>query len=609
MPSRAEGTTSRRRAAATSRARWRDPLVVGLLLVAVASLGLAGWSRRGARAAPPRVVRFTIPASQDARSNSLGLNTLAISRDGQTLVYVGQGILGREQLLLRRLDDATPRPLPGTEGAFSPAFSPDGRWIAFVRGNQLFKTTVEGDRPQLVSPLPGTYNGMSWSSTGVIVVGGNTGIYVIPDAGGTPRQLGKPDRETGDLFKAVPFVLDDEGIYLYASTPSNSVAASRIAVASLATGEPTVLDVRGVHPLGVSGGVLLYVTLDGALMGVPFDVRSRRVTGNPVQLLGDISVNPTTGRARAALSEDGTLVYQSGTQSSRVVTVGTDGSTEVLIAEPRDYAFPRLSPDGRRLAIAIGSPDRRDIWIDDLASRTMTRLTGEGTTNDRPEWTPDGTRVLFRSDRGARSAIWWRPADLSAEATTLVGGPNIDVFEAVVSPDMRHVVYQLDTSAADLLYRDVSGDSAPHPVATARRAIESMPRLSPDGRFVAFITDESGQNEVVVQPFPGPGGRLQVSAGGGSEPVWSRDGRRLYYRGDGHLMVATLASTGTLAVAARDTVLTDVYQYALNPHANYDVAADGRHFIFLQAVGQSSVIVATNWTSLIGPAMRGVTAR
>jgi serine/threonine-protein kinase len=281
----------------------------------------------------------------------------------------------------------------------------------------------------------------------------------------------------------------------------------------------------------------------------------------------------------------------------------------VLLSDPRAYAFPRLSPDGRRLAVAIGSADRRDVWLDDIATRTMTRLTNGSATNDRPEWTPDGTRVVFHSDRTARSAIWWRPADLSAEASPLVAGPKIDVFEAVISPDMRHVVYQLDTTGADLLYRSLGGDSTPHVVADDARAIETMPRLSPDGRFVAFMTDESGQNEVVVQPFPGPGGRLQVSTGGGSEPVWSRDGKRLFYRGDGHLMVTTLTTNPTLAVAARDTVLTDDYQFASNPHANYDVASDGAHFVFLKGVGQGNMIVATNWSSLIRPIMSGVATK
>jgi Tol biopolymer transport system component len=292
------------------------------------------------------------------------------------------------------------------------------------------------------------------------------------------------------------------------------------------------------------------------------------------------------------------------------VTVGTDGSARVLLAEPRDYSFPRLSPDGRQLAVSIAALDRRDIWLYDLSSQTMTRLTNEGGASDRPEWTPDGKRVLYRSDRGqARTAIWWRPADLSADATPLVAGPRLDVFEAVMSPDMRSVVYQIDTLGADLYYRGLSGDTMPHVVSNSITAIETMPRLSPDGRWIAFITDESGQSEVVVQPFPGPGGRVQVSAGGGTEPVWSRDGGRLFYRSNGTLMAATLAKGGSFAVVSRDSLFSDRFQYAPNPHANFDVMADGKHFVFLKTVNEGNMIVVANWKAAVRDRMAGTAGK
>ena len=196
------------------------------------------------------------------------------------------------------------------------------------------------------------------------------------------------------------------------------------------------------------------------------------------------------------------------------------------------------------------------------ASGTLTRLTTEGLSNERAEWSPDGRRVLFRSDRDGRTAIWWRPADLSAEASVLLSGNRLDVFEAVMSPDARSLVFQLDTGGADLYYRSMAGDTSPKPIANSQTAIETMPRLSPDGRWVAFTTNESGRDEVVVQPFPGPGGRVQVSTAGGTEPVWSRDGRRLFYRGERELMAAVIRPGPGFTVAARDTVLTDTYMYA-----------------------------------------------
>ncbi|HVE33535.1 MAG TPA: protein kinase [Gemmatimonadaceae bacterium] len=580
-------------------ARLRDPLVLTLAAVAFASLVLAAWTRRGPSRAAADVVRFTIPAPLSERANSLGVGMLAISPDGRTLAYVGLGTDGQQHLMLRSLDEIAAHPLPETTDATNPVFSPDGRWVAFLRGNQIFKVATDGSRPQLLGPAPGLFGGMSWSSTGVIIVSGNTELYTIPEAGGPPRDLLKPNRAAGDFTVGAPVAVDAEGIVLYSMQSNTSMASAKIAMVSLKTGEHVVLDAVGPQPLGIEKGVLTYVTLGGLIMGVPIDVRAKKLAGTPVQLASDVAINSTTGLARAALALNGTLFYQSGTQSSQVMSVSSDGSARTLMAEAREYAFPRMSPDGRRLAVAVGESGRRDIWLFELSSQTFSRLTSEGAANDRPEWSPDGNRVLYRTDRGARSAIWWHPADLSADAAQLIGGDKIDVWEAVISPDARNIVYQLDTTGADIYYRNVSGDTTPHVVSNASKAIETMPRVSPDGRWVAFTTDESGRQEVVVQPFPAPGGRVQVSTRGGSEPVWSPDGKRLFYRGDGRLMAARLNTTAGFAVVARDTLFADTYQFAGNPHANYDVTADGSHFVFLKAASEGSMIVVTNWTSVV----------
>ncbi|MEP7065606.1 MAG: protein kinase [Gemmatimonadota bacterium] len=590
-------------------ARLRDPLVLGLVFVALASVLFAMWVRGNASRESPIVVRFTIPAAQNGRMSSLGFNTLAISPDGRTLVYVGQGIGQSQQLLVRALDDVSPRVLPGTEGAYSPVVSPDGKWVAFARANQLFKIAIDGTSPQLLASVPGTFNGLTWSSSGVLIVSNSYALWTIPESGGQARQFVKADRSVGEVSLVSPKAMDDAGVLLYASSKTNSNSDSHIAIASLKTGEHTILDLSGTDPLGVVDGVLVYVTSGGVIMGAPIDFRNRKVTGAPVQLVSDISNNITTGVARAAVARNGTLFYQSGTQESQVVAVGADGSERIIIRESRAFASPRLSPDGRRIAASIDAPDRRDIWLYELSSQTMTRFTSDGTANDRPEWTGDGARVLYRTDRDARSSIWVRPADLSTAATRLVGGERLDVFEAVTSPDMRNVVYQLDTLGADIYYHGLNGDTTPHPVSNDIKAVETMPRVSPDGRWIAFTTDESGRNEVVVQPFPGPGGRVQVSASGGSEPVWSRDGRKLFYRGDGHLMAARLSTTPSFAVAARDTLFADLYQGAPNPHANYDVMPDGTHFIFLKAASEGSMTIVLNWSSAMRARMQANAAK
>ena len=603
-----KSTASRARTRTNASLDWssrlRDPVMLALGAIALISAALAASKWRTTTSAPADVVRFTVQAALNGQTSSVGYNIVTVSPDGRTLVYVGLGEGRRQQLMLRTLGDITARPLPGTEDAIHPIFSPDGRWVAFIRGNQLYKIAVDGAAPLLLGTAPGTFNGASWSSSGVIVVSGNTALFTLPEAGGAARALGAT-HAAGDINQDSPLVWDDAKSVIYSNWTGSSPATARIAIVSIGGGESTVLDLKGIMPLGVIDGTLVYITATGAMMGAPIDVEKRRLLGPPFQLIDHVSLNAGTGLAFAALSRTGTLIYQSGTQLSRVVVVGKDGGRRAVMDIAGDYSFPRLSPDGRQLAISIGSVDHRDVWLDELASGTRTRLTTEGLTNERPEWSPDGRRVLFRSDRGSRSAIWWRPADMSAEAAPLLSGDRLDVFEGVLSPDARYLVYQLDTLGADIYYRAVTGDSTARPIANNPAAIENMPRVSPDGRWIAFVTNESGRDEVVVQPFPGPGGRVQLSAGGGTEPVWSRDGRRIFYRGSGKLMAAEIRTTPSFSVIARDTVLADTYVFATNPHANYDVLPDGAHFVFLEPDHSSEMVVVANWRAVLRARMAG----
>jgi eukaryotic-like serine/threonine-protein kinase len=603
--SRARARTS---ASPSWRSRLRDPVLLALSAIAIVATAFASARWGAAPGPPPEPVRFALPAALNGQTSSVGYNIVAASPDGRTLVYLGLADGRRPQLMLRTLGDISARALPGTEDAIHPIFSPDGHWIAFDRGNQLYKIAVDGSAPLLLGTVQGTFNGASWSSSGVIVVSSNTALYSIPESGGTARVFDGEAHQLRSLYEDAPMVWDDAKSVIYSSWTGSSPATARIAIVPIGGGTSTILDLKGIMPLNVIDGTLVYITAGGAMMGVPIDIAKRRLLGPAVQLIDHISLNAGTGLAFAALSRTGTLIYQSGTQMSRLVVIGKDGASRALL-DGANYFFPRLSPDGKLLAITIGTADHRDIWVDELASGTRTRLTTEGLTNERPEWSPDGRRVLFRTDRGSRSAIWSRPADMSAEAAPLLSGDRLDVFEGVLSPDARFLIYQVDTAGADIYYRAVAGDSAPRPIANNTAAIENMPRVSPDGRWITFVTNESGRDEVVVQPFPGPGGRVQVSAGGGTEPVWSRDGRRLFYRGSGKLMAAEIRSNPSFSVIARDTVLADSYVFATNPHANYDVFPDGTHFVFLEPDHSSEMVVVANWGTVLRAQMAGANAR
>ena len=450
---------------------------------------------------------------------------------------------------------------------------------------------------------PGTFVGASWSKTGVIVVSGNTALYVIPETGGAARLLGDRATVTGELYRDAPLVVDDAGVVLYSSWHTSSLTSARIAIASLATGEATVLDLRGIQPLGLVNGTLLYVTAAGTIMGAPVDVAGRRLLGPPVQLVDNVVVNNSTGLARATVSPR-TLFYQSGTQVSQVVMVGPGGTKRIVLGDRRDYSFPRLSPDGRRLAITMGVSDKRDVWLHDFGPGTLTRLTTEGTTNERPEWSPDGSRVLFRSDNETSTSIWWRPADLSAAGHAAAHGPAARRVRGRAHtrrphdrlparhPRRRHLL-----SRTVRRYHAQAGRCEHHrhrvdAAALARRALDRIH----DRRIGA---ERSGGAAV-----SGAGGSVQVSVTGGTEPIWARDGRRLFYRGDGRLMAAVLRPGATFEVASRDTVLVDNYVFAGNPHANYDVMPDGKSFVFLEGESTGDMVVVSNWDAVVRARMR-----
>jgi serine/threonine-protein kinase len=262
-----------------------------------------------------------------------------------------------------------------------------------------------------------------------------------------------------------------------------------------------------------------------------------------------------------------------------------------VVPETRAYAFPRFSPDGKRIAVTIDAGTRSDVWLYDLRSRTPTRLSSGGSVNERPEWTPDGRRVLYRTDEGSGTSIWWRPADLSGPAVPLLTGKAANFYEGVMTPDAQSVVFQEENNVG---IRALKGDTTSKALA-ASDYTENQARVSPDGRWVAFMTDESGSDQVVVQPLHGPGARVQVSSNGGIEPVWSRDGRRLFYRANKKFMAATVTTGSTFAVLSRDVFSDDKFLQAAAPHANYDVSPDGKSLLVLEAVEDPQIHIIHNW--------------
>jgi serine/threonine-protein kinase len=271
------------------------------------------------------------------------------------------------------------------------------------------------------------------------------------------------------------------------------------------------------------------------------------------------------------------------------------GASAPLFGELHVYSTPRFSPDGKRVAITVVNPRSSDIWIYDIQRNTFTRLTAEG-SNERPEWTPDGKRVLFRSERSGKPMIWWQPADGSGPAELLYD-PPYEPFEAVMSPDAKWLVFRTAPGSAysrDILAVPLEGERKILPLVVSP-ASDQMPRLSPDGKWLAYQSNEAVRFEVYVRPFPVNGARVQVSADGGTEPVWNRQGTALYYRDPLGQVIEVKVTTGAnFSIGQRRVVVTGDY-LTESSHANYDVSPDGRLLLLKRAGAGSQTIVVHNW--------------
>ncbi|MCG6986940.1 MAG: protein kinase [Gemmatimonadetes bacterium] len=594
--------------AVTVRRLTHHPLVLGLVAALVATAGIAASQWRAAhREAPRPVVRLKIGLPSTMLISNAGLGTnVAVSPDGSVVAYALSDSTGTSRLYLRPLSESDVHVLAGTEGAQQPSFSPDGKWIAYLVGTVVWKVQTAGGTPVQVGDAETAAVGISWSSSGVIIVGATAGLVVLPENGGATRLLTAVDSTASRVRFSNPFALPDGKTALCSITPVKGLAQTRLAEVTLKTGAVRRLDVTLLDVLGYVDGTLVYVLPSGALMGVPFNLDGGRATGTPVAL-GPIVATTLAGASSAALSPTGTLVYEPATRKGMLGWVDLQGHFTPLLSKPEAYAYPRLSPNGKRIAVAVGTEGRSDILLYDLASGTPTRITNAGTQNDRPEWTPDGRRVLYRSDRTGRSAIWWQPADQSAPAAPLLASESHNFYEGVITPDGKTLVYQRDdggVTQADIMYRALEGDTASHPVA-ATRFVEAQPRVSPDGHWVAFVTDQSGVSQVVVQPFPGPGGQVQISVSGGTEPVWARDGKRIFYRDGRHVVAASVSTTGGFAVTGRTDLFADTYAFAPAPHANYDVSPDGTRLLMVRSARAPEYDVVYGWSSELAARMRG----
>src|SRR5437868_7552355 len=579
------------------RSRTRELLAPTSLALATFGLVAATFAvlewRAARRAEDATIIRFEVPLTGGDRS---ALSPApAISPDGNTIAYYGHLPNGQPTVFLRALGELSPRPLSGTESAVQASFSPDGQSLAFFSLGMLRKLHIATGSIRTLAAI-NLPEGVDWGRDDKIVVAVDNRLVTVPASGGPARPLTQLDTANGEQSQRGPHILaDDESVIFYSWR--GSIEASRIGVASLLTGATRYLDIAGA-PVGVVAGLLVYSVPSEALFAVPFDVRHARVTGTPIRLSDSVPV-VGNGLGRAAVSRSGSLLYASGSALGELVLVDPQGKGETVIGAPKAYSFPRFSPDGKRIAVSIGSTGSIDVWIYDIASKTPTRLTNQGSRNDRAEWTSDGKRVLYSSvGRRNLTALWMQNADLSGEPELLEGRRSEQLLEGIISPDGKTLVFR-STSVDhphDIWYRQLIGDTARKTFVSAPSS-EYAPRLSPNGKWLAYGSNQDGSSQVYVQPFPPTGARYQLTDAGGTTPVWSPDGRRIYYVNGDKIFAATVQTTPEFAVLSRELVLlAQGYNLSSPVHAPYDVAHDGKHLLLLRPTrGNNALVVVHNW--------------
>jgi serine/threonine-protein kinase len=573
------------------RTRLREPLVLtlaALVLALAAALGVVARRGSSEEAFPLRVDWVVTGGAEGAAGAS-------ISADGHAVVYVGQSPSGRgTSLYLRRLDQLVSRLIPGSDNAASPVFSPDGKSVAFVAGRRrIVRIPIEGGSAVPLADVPDD-GGIDWSPTGEIVAGagvfqGLNGLSRVNAAGRESRSLTRVDTTRKELSHQYPRVLSDGRTVLFMIW-YGTVERSELAATSLDDGKVVPLGIIGTRPLGVVDGQLVYVRADGVAMAVPFDVGSRRVTGAAVPVLDSIRMfGAQVGNAGAFLTPSGNLVFATGTLDRRLTWVERGSVGREALSERREFNSVRLSPDGRQAALGIGTGSGSNLWILDIGGGTLSPLTTNGLTRN-PNWSPDGRRILYASTQGGRAGFWWQPADGSGPAVK-AGDPRHNPWNADLSADGKTAVFNavydgtfnLETFSFDSAHEE--RDMAASPTAT-----ETWGRFSPDGRSIAYNSDESGRVEVYIRPFPEAGSRVQVSAGGGTRAIWAPDGKTLYYRDGTKVMAATLARDPALRVVSRAFVFDGPYAQ------DFDVSRDGTRFLMIESGSSGLRVVAIpNW--------------
>ena len=547
--------------------RWRRVVpATGALIVGGAIVGGAVWWSM--RTASPAVVRTTIATTEStALVTAGGVRDVAITPDGSRIVYHGTN-----QLLVRVLNQIEPDVLGGLGTPTNPFISPDGQWIGFADGQRLKKVAITGGPPVTIAPVDGVLRGATWGPDGTIVFATDatvTGLQRVSAAGGEPAVLTKPDSERGDRDHLWPEFLPGGGAVLFTIYPAiGGPDNAQVAVLDLKTGASKVLVRGGSHAHYVPTGHLVY-GVAGTLRAVPFDLERLEPTGTPAPVLEGVWTTPL-GAANFAVAANGSLVYVAGLarpfSRNTIASVDRQGRVSPLPGVPPDlYRDVRVSPDGARLALAT----RTDVSTYEFARATLSRLTTDPAEDRSPLWTSDGQRIVFTSRRAGYLELFSRQADgTGADERLLSRAKNlIDLHADGWSPDGSHVLFT-EVSPASPINQCAIGETPIERSSDVRVLVKSdfcsqFSALSPNRLWMAYQSNVGGREEIYVERYPELGSKQQISTDGGVRPLWSRNGRELFFGGlDGRQMFVVPVQSGTTLVAGRPQVLFEAAMIA-----------------------------------------------
>ncbi|MGC2422086.1 MAG: protein kinase, partial [Candidatus Acidiferrales bacterium] len=600
----AEGGSQAGVAAPKGAARWGRTVPWAFAGIAIPFAALAGYFLLQPKAARD-VVRFSVLPPENTRFDTIVGGFLSLSPDGRKLAFLTQGQVANaaEQLWVRPLDSLAPDPFQGTETAYLPFWSPDSQYVGFFTDDKLEKVPASGGPPQVLFDA-NNGGGGTWNRDGVILFSNDGKLYRVSEAGGTPTLVAAPDasRQEAGFFHP-QFLPDGRHFLLYVRTGASS---GYVAAGSLDSPKTERLFECVTSALYALPGYLFYVN-QGTLVAQPFDANGLRLTGPAVPVGTGVGLNPVYAYGYFSVSQGGVLAFQTTSSSviSQMTWYNREGVQLGTVGQPGLYTNSALSPDGTRIAVGVGERGTRDIWVYDLKRGTESRLTFGSVDNFNPLWSADGSRIMFTSSRAGPRDIYEQPGNGLGNAEPIYESKDQSKNVDDLAADGRYAIYDTagGSNPTELWVLPLTGERKPFPFVQGS-FVACEARFSPNGRYVAYASNETGRYEIYVQTFPDHLGKWQISTAGGVEPAWRRDGKELFYLSPDNKVMAVEVNTDAANFQAG--IPKPLFQAQPIPdflmRNRYLVSADGQRFLMLAPAGEAAsrpITVVLNWPALL----------